>query len=151
MQMETQTKKQKLLLVDDNELTRIYFREIFWLHGLEYKFDLEMAESLDQASHILSNPSTRPDIIFLGLVMPVKIGLHTVTTPEAGFNLLKQIKSNPDLKNVKVFIFSAFDNPEYKETAKKLGADAYLVKGENLPGDLLDFVQKNLITNNAAQ
>jgi CheY-like chemotaxis protein len=142
--METQINKQKLLLVDDNELTRIYFREIFWLHGLEYKFDLEMAESLEQASQILKNPSTKPDIIFMGLVMPVKIGFHTVTTPEAGFNMLKQIKSDPELKNIKVFIFSAFDKSEYKQTAKQLGADAYLVKGENLPGDLISFVQKHL-------
>jgi CheY-like chemotaxis protein len=146
--METQTKKQKLLLVDDNELTRIYFREVFWLHGLEYKFDLEMAESLEQASNCVNNPATRPDIIFLGLVMPIKVGHHTVTTPEAGFNLLRHIRSNPELKNTKVFIFSAFDKPEYKETAKQLGADAYLVKGQNLPGDLLAFVEQHLINKN---
>jgi CheY-like chemotaxis protein len=144
--MDTQTKKQKLLLVDDNELTRIYFREVFWLHGLEYKFDLEMAESLEQASQLINTPSTRPDIIFLGLVMPLKIGQHTVTTPEAGFTLLKQIKSNPDLKNTKVIIFSAFDNKEYQEMAKKLGAESYLVKGQNLPGDILNFVQNYLKT-----
>ncbi len=147
--METQTKKQKLLLIDDNELTRIYFREIFWLHGLEYKFDLTMAESLNQASDMITTPASRPDIIFMGLVMPVQIGSHTVTTPEAGFNLLKQIKANPELKKIRVFIFSAFDKPEYKKTAKELGADAYLVKGQNLPQDLLEFVQKNLINTNA--
>lgn len=146
--METQTKKQKLLLVDDNELTRIYFREVFWLHGLEYRFELEMAESLEQASSLVNNPKTRPDIIFLGLVMPIKVGRHTVTTPEAGFNLLRQIKSNPELNKIRVFIFSAFDKPEYKETAKQLGADAYLVKGQNLPGDLLAFIEKNVITKN---
>src|SRR6185436_20931297 len=112
--METEIKKQKLLLIDDNELTRIYFREVFWLHGLEYKFDLSMAETLEQATTMIQNPDTRPEIIFLGLVMPVKIGGHTVTTPEAGFNMLRLIKSNPELKHVKVFIFSAFDNPEYK-------------------------------------
>jgi CheY-like chemotaxis protein len=147
--METETMKQKLLLVDDNELTRIYFREVFWLHGLEYKFELEMAESLDQATQLIQAPATRPDIVFLGLVMPIKIGSHTVTTPEAGFNLLRQIKSNPELKNIKVFIFSAFDNPEYKETAKKLGADSYLVKGQNLPGDILNFIDNYLKTQNA--
>ncbi len=142
--METQ-KKQKILLVDDNELARIYFREVFWLHGLEYCFDLVMAESLDQASQMLEHEATRPDIIFLGLVMPIKVGAHTVTTPEAGFNMLRLIKTNPALKQIKVIIFSAFDNLEYQETAKKLGADAYLVKGQNLPGDILDFIQKQLV------
>ena len=147
--METETKKQKLLLVDDNELTRIYFREIFWLHGLEYRFDLIMAETLEQAQQIVENPGTRPDIIFLGLVMPIKIGKHTVTTPEAGFTLLRIIKTSPQLKKIKVFIFSAFDKAEYKEAAKKLGADAYLVKGENLPGDLLNFMKEYLNNSNA--
>jgi CheY-like chemotaxis protein len=144
--METQTKKQKLMLVDDNELTRIYFREVFWLHGLEYRFDLEMAETLEQATQIIQHPASRPDIIFLGLVMPMKVGNHTVTTPEAGFNLLRLIKSSQELKSIKVIIFSAFDNKEYQENAKKLGADAYLVKGQNLPGDILNFVQNYLKT-----
>lgn len=142
--METQIKKQKLMLVDDNELTRIYFREVFWLHGLEYRFDLEMAESLEQASQLIQHESTRPDIVFMGLVMPLKIGDHTVTTPEAGFNLLKQIKSDDNLKKIKIIIFSAFDNKEYQDRAKELGADAYLVKGQNLPGDILNFVQNYL-------
>lgn len=142
--METQNKKQKLMLVDDNELTRIYFREVFWLHGLEYRFDLEMAESLEQASQLVQHEGTRPDIIFMGLVMPIKINGHTVTTPEAGFNLLRTIKSDPKLKQIKVVVFSAFDNKEYQDTAQKLGADAYLVKGQNLPGDILNFVQNYL-------
>src|SRR6185436_13714804 len=100
--METEIKKQKLLLIDDNELTRIYFREVFWLHGLEYRYDLLMAESLDQAFQMLSTPATKPDIIFLGLVMPIKMGSQTVTTPEAGFNLLRKVKSDPDMKNTRV-------------------------------------------------
>lgn len=144
---ETQIKKQKIMLVDDNELTRIYFREVFWLHGLEYRFDLEMAESLERAKEMIELKSTRPDILFMGLVMPLKIGRHTVTTPEAGFNLLRMIKSNPELKHIKVVIFSAFDNKEYQEVGKKLGADFYLVKSQNLPGDILAFVQNYLNTN----
>jgi CheY-like chemotaxis protein len=142
--MENGTKKQKLLLVDDNELTRIYFREVFWLHGLEYKFDLLMAETFEQAYDILKDHTLHPDIIFLGLVMPAKIDGHIVTSPDAGFNFLKYIKSNPQLRSARVVIFSAFDNAEYKKTAKELGADAYLVKGENLPQDIIQFVQANL-------
>ena len=141
-------KKQKLLLVDDNELTRIYFREVFWLHGLEYKYDLEMAENVEAAAKLVDNEGTRPNIIFLGLVMPMKIGGLTVTSPEAGFNLLRKIKSDPTLRNIKVIIFSAFDNKEYQEQAKKLGADSYLIKGQNLPQDILNFIT-NVLEKNA--
>ena len=142
--METQKNKQKLLLVDDNELTRIYFREVFWLHGLEYKYDLQMTETVEQAAKLVENEATRPDIIFLGLVMPMKINGTTVTTPEAGFNILRKVKSDPNLRRIKVVIFSAFDKQEYKDEAKKLGADAYLVKGQNLPQDILQFMNHDL-------
>jgi len=142
--MEIQKSKQKLLLVDDNELTRIYFREVFWLHGLEFRYELIMTENVEQASKLLDNETTRPDIIFLGLVMPMKVNGSTITSPEAGFNILRKIKSNPVLRHIKVIIFSAFDKKEYQDQAKALGADAYLVKGQNLPQDILNFVSNVL-------
>lgn len=142
-------KKQKLLLVDDNELTRIYFREVFWLHGLEFKYDLVLTENVEQASKLLDSEATRPDIIFLGLVMPMKVNGTTITTPEAGFNILRKIKGDPTMRKIKVIIFSAFDKKEYQEQARALGADAYLVKGQNLPQDILNFVTNVLDKQNA--
>src|SRR3989344_4096877 len=125
--------KKKILLVDDNEIIRIYFREIFWIHGLENKYDLNICQTTEEALKLVKNPKTRPSIIFSGLVMPVVEGKKIVVTSEAGLSLIKTIKSDPDLKKITVVIFSGFSDPKYKTQAMKYGADFFLVKHENMP------------------
>jgi len=134
-------RKQKILLVEDNEMVRIYFREIFWIHGLENKYELQVIESVDKAITLLDIPGFIPDIIFLGLVMPMNFEGRMITTPEAGFSLLKKIKADPKFLHTKVIIFTGHDSKEYQEKAKQLGADAYLVKHENMPQELVQFVE----------
>ena len=62
--------KKKILLVDDNEIIRLMFANIFWLHGLDDKYELTTVSSMSEASVFIANPATRPNIIFTGLVMP---------------------------------------------------------------------------------
>jgi CheY-like chemotaxis protein len=140
--MDQTKQKQKILLVDDNEIIRIYFREVFWIHGLESQYFLEMAETIHQALELINMPETRPDIIFLGLVMPMEQGGRKVTSPEAGFSLLSKVKSDPVLQTIRVVIFSGYDQKEYQERAKELGADAYLLKQENMPQELIKFIER---------
>lgn len=132
----------KILLADDDEMLRIYFKDIFWIHNLEYKYELAVAENIKKAEEIINNPKTRPNIIFLDLVMPIEIGGRTVASPEAGLSLLKKIKSDPKLKNIKVIIFSGHNEKALMNEVKKLGAENYLIKGNNLPKDLVDFIEK---------
>jgi len=134
--------KQKILLVDNNEFIRIYFREVRWMHGLESKYDMEVASDIDEAEHLIRNPSTRPTIIFLGLVMPMVVNGRSVTTAKAGLSLLEKIKTNDELKSIKVIIFTGYDEEKYRKQAMKLGADGYLLKGENMPHELIAFIEK---------
>ncbi len=139
--VDTPTNKTKILLVDDNEIIRIFFRDVFWLHGLDDNFDLKLASGVEEAQKIIQDPSTRPDIIFLDLVMPMKKGETTVTSSEAGFFLLKEIKENPAYKNIKVIIFSSYSDKGSMDQAKKAGADMFLTKEEHLPQDLVRVVE----------
>lgn len=132
----------KILLVDDDEMLRIYFKDIFWIHNLEYKYELTVADNIKKAEEIIINPETRPDIIFLDLVMPIEINGRMKTTPEAGMGMLKKIKSDPKLKNIKVIIFSGHNEKALMNEVKKLGAENYLIKGDNLPKDLVNFIEK---------
>ncbi|HAS95381.1 TPA: hypothetical protein DCS99_03110, partial [Candidatus Wolfebacteria bacterium] len=45
--------KINILLVDDNEVIRIFFKDIFWLHGLGNQFHLEIASGVDEALAIV--------------------------------------------------------------------------------------------------
>lgn len=142
MEKGATAQKKKILLVDDEEMLRIYFRDIFWIHGLENQYEVTTAEDPAKAEALIRDETTRPDIIFLDLVMPIEVNGRMQMTPEAGMMLLAKIKSDPKLKDIKVIIFSSHAEHAYLERAKNLGADTYLVKGDHLPQDILSFITK---------
>lgn len=129
--------KINILLVDDNEVIRIFFKDIFWLHGLEGDFHLEVASGVDEAWAILRNPEKKIDVVFLDLVMPFRKDGKEITTSEAGMSILREIKADEKLKQVKVIVFSGYTDKKDIEEAKKNGADMYLAKEEHLPQDLI--------------
>ncbi len=133
-------KRPIILLIDDNEAVRIFFKDLFWLHGLESKFQVECADGVEKGEKMIKDPETRPEVVFLDLVMPINKDGKIITTPEAGLSLLEKIKSDPELKNVKVVIFSSYGDKFHRERAEKLGAEMFLDKAENLPQDLIKLI-----------
>ncbi|OGM92701.1 hypothetical protein A2333_01710 [Candidatus Wolfebacteria bacterium RIFOXYB2_FULL_49_7] len=129
--------KINILLVDDNEVIRIFFKDIFWLHGLEEQFHLEIATGVDEAMAILHDPTKKVDVIFLDLVMPIKKDGKDITTSEAGMSVLRTVKSDPTMSHIRVIVFSGYTDKKDIEEAKKSGADMYLAKEEHLPQDLV--------------
>ena len=134
-------KKKKVLLIDDNEIIRLMFSNVFWLHGLDDSYELSTVSHIEEAEVFISNPTTQPDIIFMGLVMPFQKNGKTETSAEAGFSMLKRIKSDSKTKTIRVVIFSSYNDEEYRERAIALGAEIYLKKGENMPEDLIQIIR----------
>lgn len=137
--MESQ--KKKILLIDDNEIIRLMFSNVFWLHGLNDDYELTTVGTIEEAYTFISNTSTRPDIIFTGLVMPFVKDGKTETSAEAGFSLLKRIKQDPETREIRVIIFSGYNEEDYRTQALALGAEMYLKKGENMPQDLIKIIR----------
>lgn len=134
--------KRRILLVDNNEIVRLFFKDVFWLHGLDDRFQVEFATSLEEAQSYITNNDLRPDVIFLDLVMPSVHEGGRGTSVEAGFSFLESLKRNPLCSGVKIIIFSSEKSPELEMRAKQLGAMMYLKKGENLPQDLVTIAEK---------
>ncbi|MEA2107245.1 MAG: response regulator, partial [Bacteroidota bacterium] len=80
--------------------------------------------------------SYTPQLILLDLLMP----------NENGFDLLRKLKSNNDLKVIPIIIVTAFANKENKVIAKDLGAEDVIEKPINIP-DFLEKVYKVLGVN----
>jgi len=53
-----------------------------------------------------------------------------------GLDLIKLIKQNPDIRDAKVIIYTAYGSKEIRNQAFELGADAFLDK----PGNLEDML-----------
>src|SRR4051812_28697193 len=64
----------------------------------------------------LINPSPDATIIFLDLNMPIK----------SGFEVLKEIKTAPKLKDIPVVVLSTANNAESVKRCKKLGANYFV-------------------------
>lgn len=132
--------KKKILLVDNNEYTRLLFSNVFWLHGLDDECEFSAVRSIEDALPIIANPSTRPNVVFTGLVMPFEKDGKTEESAEAGFSLIHHIKSNPETNSIHVVIFSDYDEEGYRERARELGAEIYIKKDSSIPQDLVRIV-----------
>ncbi len=110
-----------ILLVDDDLTLREMYEERFKAEG----FKIIQASNGEEA--IKKAKETKPNIILLDIMMP-KIN---------GFDVLKEIKADSELKNIPVIILTALIQDVDKLQGQKLGAADYIVKSETMPGEVI--------------
>lgn len=126
-----------LLLADDDEDDRVFFREALG----ELSTSVELREAGDGAElmHMLSNDDNLPDALFLDLNMPFK----------NGFECLREIKQNAKLKSLVIFIYSTSFQQDVTDRLYTCGAHYYIRKPDNfeelkrLLEQALGFIHKN--------
>lgn len=107
----------ELLHVDDDVVDATSLRRS--LDKLKLNHQLRHAPNGRKALDLLQqDPSYRPDVILLDLNMPVMGGLE----------FLKNLREDPRLKSITVFILSTSDFPPDVAAAYSLNAAGYLVK-----------------------
>lgn len=139
----------KILLVDDDEMMRIYFRDIFWMHSNSNKYEVIMASSLEEAEKIVFCKETKPDTIFLDIMMPVSGGKNSPDQQiQRSISFIEKIKNNNDLSSIRIVIYSGQKENFVEYEVHKLGIDGYLVKGELMPKEIIAFTDKIHESNN---
>jgi CheY-like chemotaxis protein len=121
-----------LLLVDDDTDDLLLFNEA--LSEIKAQVSCESASDGIEALKKLTNSTLVPQLIFLDLNMPI---MH-------GFECLKRIKANTLLQKIPVIIFTTSSSPLDINTAKHLGASAYLCKPMHF-NDLCEHL-KNILS-----
>lgn len=76
----------------------------------------------------------KPDLVILDLVLPQK----------TGFAILKEIRSDSGLKDIRVIVASNLSQEGDREKIKKLGALDYLIKSEISIFELIEKIKKAL-------
>ena len=93
------------------------------LKRLESPFLLKTVGDGSALIQALKSKAKRPDLVLLDLNMPVK----------NGFEALREIKADEDLKEIPIVIWSTSSNLADITAAYRLGANAYFQKPDSLP------------------
>ncbi len=129
----------KILAIEEDEFMKIFLKDVFWMHRDGHD-EFFVASSVKKAKDILKEMKPKPDLIFLSLQLPDCEGGKCDI--ETGYGILKELKSSPKTKDIKIIVFSSFGDKEIENKAMKLGADKFLVKGEHLPADIIKISQE---------
>lgn len=102
----------KILVVDDVPVNNLLVEKML----ARYKFNMRTACNGKECMEAVENE--KPNLILLDLMMPVM----------DGFQVLKEIKGNPELSDIKVVVLSALNTNEDIVKAYNLGANDFITK-----------------------
>lgn len=117
-----------VLLVDDDLTLREMYEERLKTEGFNIIQATNGEEALQKAHE------TKPNVVLLDIMMP-KVN---------GFDVLKVLKADPELKDIPVIVLTALIQDVDRVQGKKLGAADYIVKSETMPGEVIAKI-KNAI------
>lgn len=124
-------KKKIILIVEDDE---VLLRALYLLF---HKGEFTIASASDGEMALKMTERLNPDIVLLDLLMP-KMN---------GFDYLRSIKANANLKNIPVIVLSNLDDKDDIEKAKALGAEDYFIKSDTDLSTLFKRVKNKLSSN----
>lgn len=117
-----------ILLAEDDVVLQDMYQERLKAEGFNVVLAKDGEEALKQVEE------SRPQLVILDVMMPKMNGI----------DVLKKMKSSEETKNIPVIIATALVN-EMDQIKQLLGAkDAYLIKSEVMPGDIIALVKKKL-------
>lgn len=120
-------KKTVLIVEDDAMLSRVLSEDIV-LEGFDAININNGAEALGSVKKY------KPDIILLDLILP---GID-------GFEVLRQLESDKETKNIPVFVLSNLDKAPDVKSAKVLDAKQYFIKANTQIETIIKAIKKEL-------
>ena len=116
--------KRKVLVVDDDSMTRGMYVDIFQGAGYEVVEAKDGVEGLDIATRDF------PDLIFTGIIMPRM----------DGFSMIEELKKTIATANIPVIISSHMGREEDQKRAIQLGAKDFIVRDTTPPFAVLERI-----------
>ena len=121
--------KKKILIAEDEPVLMEMYRVYFEKAG----FEVLNAENGQVCIELAKKE--KPDILLLDVLMP---RLN-------GWDVLKELKSNPETKDMPILVLSNLSQTQEIQKGLALGADDYIIKSDLTPKDLLAKVEKTIL------
>ena len=120
----------KILLVEDDR----FLIKAVYTKLTQKGFEVILANDGDEA--ISKAKAEKPEIILLDMVLPKK----------SGFEVLRELKGNPETASIPVFILSNLAQDQDIQEGKALGAEDYIVKSNTSLSAIVDKAANFLAT-----
>lgn len=120
--------KKKVCVIDDDK----DIREIYLVKFRSEGFDVFAAEDGEEGMGVIR--THHPDIILLDLQMPIK----------DGFDVLRELNADPELKKIPVIVLTNQDNEETYKQIGEFETRFYLIKSLTSPQKAVDYVREVL-------
>lgn len=115
----------KILIVDDDDVIRETYVQIFKQSGAEVISAKDGVDGLDLATKEL------PDVIMTGIVMPRM----------DGFQLIRAMKENVQTSKIPIAILSHLGREEDRKKAEEMGIASFIVQGTMTPNEIVSKVR----------
>ena len=126
----------EILLVEDDAILVEMYQAKFELEG----HSVQVATNGEECLQVLKE--FRPELILLDILMP-KLN---------GFHVLKEIKKQPEMRQIPVILLTNLGQAEVdmnQELARALGVNDYLIKSHHTPDEVVQKAAKVLRTSQA--
>jgi len=120
----------KILLVEDDPFLIDIYTHKFKKEG----FEMEVKKDGESALKYLRETDEKPVVVLLDIVLP----------GEEGWEILKRIKQDENLKGLRVIILSNLGEKENIKKGLELGAEKYLIKSNFTPSQVVEEVKQIL-------
>lgn len=118
----------KIIIVEDDDLISRLYEKAFSFE------DYDVTVAHNGKDGLAKIQQENPTIVLLDIMMPEMNGLE----------VLDQLKSNEDTKNIPVIVLTNLAGEQDSETALSKGAVKYIVKSEHDPKEIVDMVKEVL-------
>ncbi len=120
--------KPTILIVDDDP----FILDMYVLKFQEKGFAIAIAKNGKDA--LKKMKETSPRVMLLDIVLPAM----------DGFEVLRTLKEDPALRDVKVILLTNLGQKEDVDRGMKLGADDYIIKAHFTPNEVVEKVKRVL-------
>jgi CheY-like chemotaxis protein len=117
-----------ILFIEDEAALQKTFGDLLRKEGYQ------MVSALDGEQGLKLSKEIKPDLILLDLILPK---IH-------GFEVLRQLKADPQTKDIPIIILTNLEGINDIDKAIELGATTYLVKAQYSLEEVLEKIKKAL-------
>jgi len=118
----------RILFVEDDQFLSSLLKSRLQKEG----FEVFLAKDGEEAFAFLKN--NKPDLILLDIILPKK----------SGFELMEEMRSDPQVEGAPIIIVSNLGQPEDVTKGRELGAIEYFVKAKTSIDDLVEKIKEFL-------